>query len=207
MNNSLTKERFLEDTKKHVMTIERDDSIFRSLIFKNENCSSYHFRITTWPDHLCISGDCGTYVFSRLYDMFEFFSNDDKSDELEINPGYWGEKLESICKQGGYKEFSEEIFIQRLRDEFEQWTFSSDLDKAEQWAEVRNNVIYYHENEKHTAMKAALDFCSSKGNEFLDFYEYNITDYTYHYIWCLYAIVWGINQYNNYLDGKSISIT
>jgi hypothetical protein len=32
--------------------------------------------------------------------------------------------------------------------------------------------------------------------EFSDFWEHDLTEYTYHYIWCCYAIAWGIAEYD-----------
>ena len=41
---------------------------------------------------LIASGDVGTYVFSRLADMFEFFRSPMTSDgRLYINDSYWAE--------------------------------------------------------------------------------------------------------------------
>ncbi len=83
----------------HKMTIEHDDGVFRSLVFARPGTSIYKFRICTWPGHLAITGDLNSYVFSRLYDMFEFFShdNDPASMRLEINADYWAEKLDAAA--------------------------------------------------------------------------------------------------------------
>jgi hypothetical protein len=32
--------------------------------------------------------------------------------------------------------------------------------------------------------------------ELTDLWEYDFKSYTFHYIWCLYAIVWGIRTYD-----------
>lgn len=79
MNYECTEERFLKDVAKHEMTVIRDDGINRHLRFKNPNDSSYWFDLITWPGTLCIDGDCGTYVFKRTPDMFQFFRTDSTS--------------------------------------------------------------------------------------------------------------------------------
>ncbi len=81
----------------HKMTIELDTGLHRSIRFAKPGTNLYAFRLTTWPGHLCISGDLETFVFARLPDMFEFFirSEDPAATPLRINPGYWHEKLQT----------------------------------------------------------------------------------------------------------------
>lgn len=82
-------EAFLKDVESHRMTVLSDSGVNRSLKFENPNCSNLHFFITTWPGHLCISGDMGTFVFARIHDMFLFFDG----KEPQANMDYWSEKL------------------------------------------------------------------------------------------------------------------
>ena len=37
--------------------------------------------------------------------------------------------------------------------------------------------------------------------EFYDFWETDLEEYTFRYLWCLYAIVWGITQYDKQKGG------
>ncbi len=60
-----TLERFLGDVKGHVFEIKNDDGLYRNITVKKPDSSIYGYKITTWPGYLCISGDMGTYVFSR----------------------------------------------------------------------------------------------------------------------------------------------
>ena len=68
-----TEARFLGDVDWHVMTVLRDDGVHRHIRLKRPDSGSYWFDLITWPGTLCIDGDCGTYVFRRLEDMFQFF--------------------------------------------------------------------------------------------------------------------------------------
>lgn len=207
-NKECTNDRFLNDVKDHTMSIVKDDGAHRFIRFKRPNTNSYWFDITTWPGFLCISGDMGTYVFSRLYDMFEFFRMDDgdfnkkRNALLNINPNYWSEKLQAISKQGGYAEFDPEEFTNRVKDHFENYmaTDVSDDLKSVLWNEIEEHVLFYSEVE-YEAYNAIHQFSfTSDGGEkftFVDFFDSGSTEvYTYHYIWCLYAIVWGISQYD-----------
>ena len=53
---------------------------------------------------------------------------------------------------------------------------------------------------KDEAYRAVSDFSHEIGNrvfEFVDFFDGGGTEtYTARYLWCLYAIVWGIQQYD-----------
>ena len=91
-------ERFARETAKHRMTVLHDDGLYRHLRFTEMHlCNDaewrttngfYWFDLITWPGSLTINGDCGTYTFSRITDMFEFFRG------YGINPQYWAEKVQ-----------------------------------------------------------------------------------------------------------------
>jgi hypothetical protein len=116
MNNDCTEQQFLSNVKNHTMKIIKDDDLHRHISFSNNGSNIYRFDLITWPGSLCIDGDCGTYVFRRITDMFEFFRVDDhdfnknRDGGLSINTGYWGEKLTAIGTNAGYKEFDEDAF-------------------------------------------------------------------------------------------------
>lgn len=104
-------DQFKGDTAQHEMTVIRDDGLYRHLRFqrvttnektgKRERSPFYWFDLVTWPDNLVITGDCGTFVFARATDMFEFFCGQ------RINPQYWAEKVRGDTR---VKSYSEEKF-------------------------------------------------------------------------------------------------
>lgn len=56
-------------------------------------------------------------------------------------------------------------------------------------------------NHQISIIKAAHDFIydlpDGEKFEFIDFFDYGSAErFTWHYIWCLYAIVWGIMKYD-----------
>ena len=207
-DHECTEQRFLDDVKNHQINIVKDDGAHRFVRFKRDDSTSYWFDLITWPGYLCISGDCGTYVFSRIEDMFEFFIMDDndfnknKDRLLNINPGYWGEKLDSIGKQG-YMKFDSEEFedkVKRCFDSyFESENYSEEV-KNDVWKEIQSDVIF-HSDDEHEANRAAHDFIyelpDGEKFEFIDFWDNGSSErFTWHYIWNLYAIVWGIKKYD-----------
>lgn len=201
--NECTQERFLEDVKDHQISIEKDDGVHRFVRFRRAEGSSYWFDLITWPGHLCISGDCGTYVFSRTHDMFEFFKMDDndfnkrKAVLLNIDPGYWGEKLKSIGTNAGYRKFDKDAFESMVKEHFKDCMSAEagEGKKKELWRAIKDDVIWYSDDE-HRAYQAIHDF-EFEGVRFVDFFDGGYAEkYTLHYIWCLYAIVWGIIKYD-----------
>jgi len=73
MEYQCKRERFLKDIKKHELKIIRDDGVYRHIRLKNPDSYAYNFDLITWPGYLCVTGDMGDWIFSRIEDMFNFF--------------------------------------------------------------------------------------------------------------------------------------
>ncbi|MFM0226163.1 hypothetical protein [Paraburkholderia dipogonis] len=209
------------------MTVLRDDGVDRHLRFRKPGTSCYGFDLITWGGHLLITGDCGSFLFLRLHDMFQFFRADRKSkDDLYLNPQYWSEKLIATdcsgSRGGAAKRFSRETFEANIKrwfdDRFEgeiendastdeaDWDYEEDAEQRAKnvaqrkarreaiWSQIVSDVLYHSGNE-HQAAQAAYDF-EHDGFNFQDFYEVDNTEYTFHFIWCAYAIAWGVKKYD-----------
>lgn len=196
---TVSHESFLQNVKDHTMIIENDNGVFRSVFFGVPGKSNQHFRLVTWPGHLAISGDMGDFIFARSQDMFEFF----RSDCGSINPGYWGEKLQAISKFGGHKEFDWDTFIEKLTNTLHA---SNDQERGD----IENTVTdlcRYMENDEFSAVELARNWDSDDTGLELDACDLGSSDkLTYQYIWCLYAIVWGINKYDASSKGKAADL-
>ena len=198
MDRNEVKEDFLKHVTEHKMEIKHDDGVYRHLTFTRNRSNVYRFDLITYPGHLVISGDMGTYVFQRLHDMFEFFRDGIRDDDISINPGYWGEKLEAQDQQSGYKEWSKEMFEEIVTELYDTHVEEEELSREaaeDLWREIEDELFYYADTEEKAYEKAA-DF-QYEGFELQDFWEYNTRAYTFHYLWILFAIVWGIKQYDN----------
>lgn len=203
---SCDQQRFERDVADHVMTIHRDDGVGRHITFKKSGTSCYWFEILTWPGALCIRGDCGTYVFSRLTDMFEFFRTDRGKDpeKLYINPGYWCEKLQAVdCNgygDGRAREFDPERFKDRVKERFDEYFESyeiSDEKRASLWRDIEWSVLDKAHDGEYRAFDALNDFHDEQfPSLFQDCWGWNCKEYSFHFMWNIYAIAWAIKKYD-----------
>jgi hypothetical protein len=193
MSFKCTPEMFAGDVDEHQMKVIRADGVYRHLRFRKPGTRTYWFDIVTWPGTLCINGDCGTYVFSRLTDMFEFFRSKGNTDY--INPSYWAEKCDAQDKQDGITEFCQKTFrravIERVRD---YWRESGEFSKQlECFRELREDVL--NADNEHDAYRALYEF-NSGDFEFTDCWEMRFKEYTGRFIWNCRAIIWAIAQWD-----------
>ena len=180
-------ERFPKDVAEHRLEIIRSDGLDRHLRYRKPGTYCMGFDIITWPGHLCFTGDMGTFVFARIADMFEFFR---ESDGRGINPGYWLEKVLACDRHGGVEEFSPELFREAIERRLDEAEASPGVREA-----VREEVLSAAHDGEHEAQRAAFEF-ERDGFRFQDFWETDCRDYTYHFIWCCHALVWGIAQFD-----------
>lgn len=101
--------RFKRDVTKHKIEVVLDQGVHRHLRFNNGSIYD-SFEIITYPGYLTIVGDRGSYTFQRTKDMFTFFRG------RNINPGYWGEKLESYGTNFGYKEYDSDYAKESIKE-------------------------------------------------------------------------------------------
>ena len=190
-NRELVEEHFDGDIKDHTMVVVHDDGVHRHLEFRKNGSSIMMFGIVTWPGHLAYYGDMGSYTFRRLTDMFEFFSGP------RINPSYWGEKLEAVDKSSGYRAFSRNVFMDNAMDQWDRFEENGEFEDEAQGERIKQSLIDMvigAEDDDARAYDAVYDW-EEDGFTISDGWEWNNQDFTYRYIWCLKAIVWGIGKY------------
>lgn len=207
MSYECTEERFLKDVSEHQMTVLRDEGVNRHLRFRKPGTGCMGFDILTWPGYLRFTGDMGTYVFRRLEDMLEFFRTDarySKGDGLAINPGYWGEKLEAIDRNGGFREWSDELFEQAVRQDVETFTDGWEAEKkAELLQAVESEVL--NAGDQYDSMDAVRKFDHEDAEDlFTDFWEHRLEDFTFRFLWCCYALAWTVRTYDAHVSGVTV---
>lgn len=157
-----------------------------------------HFDLITVPGKLIYTGDMGTYVFERLDDMFEFFRPDQREPgELKINKGYWAEKLIAQSCHGrhveGVRIFSADCF----KENVVRWIRESGSDgRSALLREVRERVFSLLDDPTGVRVMDALYEFEHNGFRFYDCWEMDSTEWDTRFVWCCYALTWGIEQYD-----------
>tara|TARA_R110000851_G_scaffold162557_1_gene306408 strand:- start:508 stop:1167 length:660 start_codon:yes stop_codon:yes gene_type:complete len=210
----LNKEKFLKTVAEHEMKVMLDaETGHRHLTFSKPDSSDMHFHINTWNGYLNFSGDMGAYLFSRTKDMFQFF----RSDDLGINTGYWAEKCQSACTNGGVKVFSSEALEKCLADRIEYVSLDlvdeyedhgEDYDSFELFTEAVKNEMTDHFKHEELDQYRFISVVEEFESEIIpdhrlidgDYEWLDFEVYSYRYQWCCYAIVWAIQQYDIYKD-------
>lgn len=212
-NRAEVYERFKKDTANHQMVIVRDDGLYRHIRFRRPETYAYGFDIVTWPGYLAISGDMGASLFTRLDDMLEFFretpERHDKADGLYINPSYWLEKC--VANDGEAKEFSTDLLSAYVRSAFDEYVKDQEDDDGRDpewaddlWEEIEQEIISRADDNPsvETAIKAMDEFAPDderfSGFRFVDAWESasSLEDYTFHFLWRLYAIAYAVRAYD-----------
>jgi hypothetical protein len=189
------RERFLNDTRKHEMTVLRDDGLYRHLRFQEPGSSFYWYDIVTWPGRLVICGDAGDWMFARIPDMFEFFMG--RSGSTGINPRYWAQKLQAPKGWSGAQAYEFDTFTALVRewleDEVEQVDDPDALRAAvqERILDDPDGGAYHDESE---ALRRLRDF-QHNGRGIQDAWDWDLREYDWSFLWCCWAIVEGIQQY------------
>jgi hypothetical protein len=220
MSHECTEESFLRDVADHQMIVLRDDGVNRHVRFKQPDSGNMYFDLITWPGHLCYTGDMGTYVFQRTEDMFGFFRTDreynrQRGRRLTINLGYWTEKLIAVNggRDGGKAmDYDEDQFRRVINRYRVSWMRSAKAEglldedgRRSLWEAVDDDVFgALEDGGVERALWAAHEFSyqnrDSSGSRdswhFEDLWEHRFQDYTFGMVWCLYALAWGIEQYD-----------
>lgn len=177
----------------HEMAVLHDDGLYRHVRFAKPTTGLGWFELVTWPGRLTINGDgaMGCFTFARLEDMFTFFRGD------RINTSYWAEKVQG--DRSGVEDFSEELFrehvLEVVSDNEEEFPGLGDAVKREIFEDL--------DGFEETARQLVRDFAYRASTErgaptfqFVDSWEWDLKDYSLSFLWCCYAIQWGIAMYD-----------
>lgn len=196
MEPQCTEEQFLKNVAEHKAEIVRDDGLYRHVRYRQPGTYCMGFDLITWPGYLCFCGDMGDFVFDRIPDMFDFFRGsghkNKQHENLSVNFGYWAEKCGATDKHGGIKEYSADKFreiVKDILDDDEEAT--DDLRNA-----IKDEVLASADEGQFAAYQAASDFRWDDKEYFSDFWEHSLEVYTFRFLWCCYAIAWGIAEYD-----------
>lgn len=184
-------ERFAKDTDGHGMSVLLDQGPYRHLMFRKNDLSQYWFEIITWPGHLTVNGDMGTYTFARLADMFQFFRKE------SINPSYWEEKIRAGNDVRTYSEAAVARHALEVAEDYES-EYPGLTDAVQSWLRSTN---ISDENDARHELDRFHFVCSENGHttgefRFYDTWEWQLSDFAPRFLWNCHAIAWAIAQYD-----------
>lgn len=206
--NRVTIDSFLNDVKDHKMTLCSYDpqSKVRHLRFQKHGTIIQSFQITSLPSRLIISGDMGDYIFARSDDdMFYWVGR----DVNEINPNYMSAKVVSIDRRCGLSVFDHNVLKQVVYESVEERMEDqpiNDRDKAFIYDKV-NRMLSRCETEEQ-AYHELREFLLKVEDKYLDYliikfdeaWEWDFTRLSDNFLWCCYALAWGIDQYFEFCE-------
>ena len=187
MNHNAQAKKYLYD-RDYKMKIVLDQGVHRHLEFKHNNRSDGHFNITTWPGHLCISGDMGTFVFRRIEDMIYFFNGEG------INPGYWSEKVQAGASiSGAVREFDFDVFQKDIKERLSEYLDEDEYEeKTIEEAKKAIEQLEWVKGDEYGAITFIREL-SSDLIEICDLPDHKV--WTFHYLFACYAINYACNTY------------
>lgn len=193
-------ERFANDVSRHELTVLRNDGMYRHLRLARPDSNVFSFDLVTWPGHLVITGDMGTYVFVRDSDMFAFF----RSASGRPNETYWAEKMAAGDTTGPLRRFDADLVAGHLRSTLADWLEEyeeGDPARAELTEAVEDlisiQVLSHKGDDIGESLAQALSDFNIRGYRFDDWWSWTMKSLDYRAMWCLWAIPWAISRYDD----------
>lgn len=188
------RERFVNDTKEHEMSVLKDDGLYRHLRFKKPGTSMYWYDIVTWPGNLVIRGDMGAFAFARTEDMFGFFRSGPG-----INPGYWAEKL-TAPDPSAAQTYSEDEFRAQVRQSYDNHVDAQGEPDPDLWERIKTEILdnpdCCDEREARDLLRYFDKLDRPDLDLFNDAWEWDLHDWKYQFLWCCHAIRAAIAAYD-----------
>ena len=184
--------RVLIDTAHHRLEILRDDGVYRHLRMQQPGTSFYYYDIITWPGYLTVTGDMGTWTFSRTFDMFRFFGG----WTGEINTGYWSEKLEAGAGRSAHDLLAQAYDHSAFCSSLKEWLSEYFSDDEEDIPDVDwDDESDEQDSDRARIREIVRELCREDFRELCTDLTYKT--YTTHFRWILFAITWAISKYHN----------
>lgn len=186
---------FAADTADHELTILHDEGVYRHIRMARPGTGLNHFDLITWPGHLAISGDLDSYVFACVDDMFTFFRG------RAVNPHYWAEKVKDGRER--VKGYSPEVFHQVVAERLngiDRKRLSDEQLRA--WDDIREQVgdcVFFDAEARQILQEG------EQAGLWSDTWEWNLSDWDWHFLYCLNAIVAGIAAYDKAKAAEAVS--
>ena len=219
-NEDMARSHFAKDTERHVLTVFKDDGVYRHIRMAKPGDSNMRYDIVTWPGYLAYSGNMGDFTFSRVEDMFTFFRPENPgSVQPYINLSYWSEKITAADKNDGYRQYSGDMFEAAVKERLEEYIreregIGDDEDAVSQEDDairelrqaVEDDVLSCSDDGIQAAYNAAHEFEFYGDAIFDGLGSRDMEDWSYRYVWCCLAVVHAIIVYDRWKSTQPIPL-
>jgi hypothetical protein len=194
---ALSHDDFMASMSLHKMTVLRDDELYKHIRFAAPNEFENAFEVMSFPYHVLITGDMGCYTFSREKDMFEWFVKGHcapiKRPEIEVSR--WFAKMVSKDAAISAKHYYLPAVIESIEEAKSNYTEGrGDCSlEVEQFNELLEWKEYGAEKLLDEMQEFYLDSISVSPFQDLERDCYEV--YSTHFVWCCYALNYGIGTY------------
>lgn len=178
----------LNNTQEHEMKILHNDGLYRHLRFQRGDSMIWHWDLITWPGSLAIRGDIGGgHIFTRLPDMLDFFDHGQAPGW--INADYWAEKTPDYGRS-----------LQRFSNEkFTAWLMRELAGYSTDWT---NKKLVIEDVRDVDSVESAINVLNMHDIAY-DYDDPSVwSDYDYHFILGLHAILWGAKKYHAHVRAQ-----
>lgn len=191
------RESFAEGTTEHVMTIVKDDGLYRRLRFAKPGSFQFYFEVITWPGYIALTGDMRSLMMTRVEDMIGFVASPG-SDEIDFR--YWAQKV--VASAGNIKQWCCSVMIEQLHEAWvdhclEEGVCQDSDDGRAAWAEIQDDIIdtsaAYGEHDERTYAEAISNFTGAVS--LLDAWEWDCRDLEFDIYWQMLALRYAANAY------------
>jgi hypothetical protein len=212
---------FATNTAEHELKILHDDGVYRHILMAKPGTGIYRYELITWPGHLAVGGDMDTYVFARVDDMFTFFRRqqinpsywaEKVQDGRERTQRYSEDKFRALVKEEidehaeAYPDLAakhaRQLEAYKAAHYTQQYPYNgggvrhpgplwSPEEAREALADAEADGSTMHEE----GARELLGQLESNGVT-SDIWERSLSDWDWHFLYCLNAIVAGIAAYD-----------
>lgn len=199
---------FLDNVAGHVLTVTHDVELYRRIVLGVPGSSFYRYEVVTWPGHVAIAGDMGSYVFERIDDMFEFFRGRTAGEYLDLS--YLAGKCEAADKHAGLSEWvgearSLDALAEILRESMDPDDGFAPTQADRIVAEWRKRVADdYGEMSSVDDVRELAD-CYRPDPDwprdpFADLWDRGrmFYEWSHHFAWCIFAIAFAVDKYDEH---------
>ena len=190
---------FLSEVAEHKIRVIRDEGLYKHFSVSKPGDSNQSFEIILFPSHLVITGDMGTYCFSRARDMLQWFVKESgsamASPEAEI--GRWHKSLVSVDAQMGAKKKSLSMALGRISENRE-FYIAEHPDYKDTIESEFDDLVLCSEDGVDVLLNEMYNFKLLLPDEHHPFSDIDFRDveaYVSQFAWCCYAINYTIGEY------------